>query len=70
MKMQNAAAVQSSTVGTQFHLLSFEGLDGYATSGGIASRITGLSEVLATGGRKFKRCHGGPRAEESTRHAI
>jgi hypothetical protein len=31
----------------QFHLLSFEGPDEYARAGGIASRITGLSEALA-----------------------
>jgi glycosyltransferase involved in cell wall biosynthesis len=31
----------------QFHVLSFEGPDAYARAGGIASRITGLSEGLA-----------------------
>src|SRR5919198_6697144 len=31
----------------QFHLLSFEGPDQYATAGGIASRITGLAQALA-----------------------
>lgn len=35
---------------TQFHILSFEGPDGYARAGGIASRITGLSEALAEAG--------------------
>lgn len=34
----------------QFHILSFEGPDGYARAGGIASRITGLSEALAQAG--------------------
>jgi glycosyltransferase involved in cell wall biosynthesis len=34
----------------QFHLLSFEGPDAYARAGGIASRITGLSEALAAAG--------------------
>jgi glycosyltransferase involved in cell wall biosynthesis len=33
-----------------FHILSFEGPDGYAKAGGIASRITGLSETLAESG--------------------
>jgi hypothetical protein len=31
----------------QFHLLSFEGPDGYARAGGIASRVTGLAHALA-----------------------
>ena len=48
--MPSAAAVQSSTLDTQFHILSFEGPDGYARAGGIASRITGLSEALAEAG--------------------
>lgn len=48
--MQNAAAVQNSTIDTQFHILSFEGPDRYARAGGIASRITGLSEALAAAG--------------------
>ena len=34
----------------QFHILSFEGPDAYARAGGIASRITGLSETLAEAG--------------------
>lgn len=34
----------------QFHLLSFEGPDGYARAGGIASRITGLAHTLADTG--------------------
>ena len=36
--------------GVQFHILSFEGPDGYARAGGIASRITGLSQALAEAG--------------------
>jgi glycosyltransferase involved in cell wall biosynthesis len=34
----------------QFHLLSFEGPDPYATAGGIASRMTGLAQALAGAG--------------------
>jgi glycosyltransferase involved in cell wall biosynthesis len=34
----------------QFHLLSFEGPDGYARAGGIASRVTGLAQALAAAG--------------------
>jgi glycosyltransferase involved in cell wall biosynthesis len=34
----------------QFHVLSFEGPDGYARAGGIATRITGLTEALANAG--------------------
>ena len=33
--------------GVQFHVLSFEGPDSYARAGGIASRISGLTENLA-----------------------
>lgn len=35
---------------TQFHILSFEGPDRYARAGGIATRITGLAEALASAG--------------------
>lgn len=35
------------TVNTQFHVLSFEGPDAYSRAGGIASRITGLTQTLA-----------------------
>jgi hypothetical protein len=49
-KMQSTAAVQYSTDDMQIHILSFEGPDGYARAGGIASRITGLSESLAEAG--------------------
>jgi hypothetical protein len=48
--MQSTAVVQNSASGIQFHILSFEGPDGYARAGGIASRITGLSEALADAG--------------------
>jgi glycosyltransferase involved in cell wall biosynthesis len=34
----------------QFHILSFEGPDDYARAGGIASRVTGLSQTLAAAG--------------------
>ena len=34
----------------QFHILSFEGPDRYARAGGIASRISGLSQALADAG--------------------
>jgi hypothetical protein len=34
----------------QFHVLSFEGPDAYAQAGGIASRITGLTQALAVAG--------------------
>lgn len=48
--MQSVVAIHGSTSDTQFHILSFEGPDGYAQAGGIASRITGLSEALAEAG--------------------
>ena len=47
MKIQSPATGQNSTTDLQFHILSFEGPDEYARAGGIASRITGLSEALA-----------------------
>jgi glycosyltransferase involved in cell wall biosynthesis len=34
----------------QFHVLAFEGPDAYAQAGGIASRITGLTQALAAAG--------------------
>jgi glycosyltransferase involved in cell wall biosynthesis len=34
----------------QFHVISFEGPDAYARAGGIASRVTGLTEALAAAG--------------------
>jgi glycosyltransferase involved in cell wall biosynthesis len=37
---------------TQFHILSFEGPDSYARAGGIATRITGLSQALANRGHE------------------
>jgi len=45
--MRGGAADQSSTFELQFHVLSFEGPDSYARAGGIASRITRLSQALA-----------------------
>ncbi len=48
--MYSVAAVETSTIDMQFHILSFEGPDGYSRAGGIASRITGLSEALAEAG--------------------
>ncbi|HEY1232623.1 MAG TPA: glycosyltransferase [Candidatus Binatia bacterium] len=50
MKSQSAVTGQNSTNDIQFHILSFEGPDGYARAGGIASRITGLSEALVQTG--------------------
>ena len=35
-----------------FHILSFEGPDSYARAGGIATRITGLSQALAEAGHE------------------
>lgn len=34
----------------QFHILSFEGPDSYAQAGGLASRVNGLTEALASAG--------------------
>jgi glycosyltransferase involved in cell wall biosynthesis len=39
-----------SNVMLQFHILSFEGPDGYARAGGIASRVTGLAQTLGASG--------------------
>jgi glycosyltransferase involved in cell wall biosynthesis len=41
---------RSAAPDLQFHILSFEGPDPYARAGGIASRISGLSEALAEAG--------------------
>jgi glycosyltransferase involved in cell wall biosynthesis len=35
---------------TQFHLVSFEGPDGYARAGGLATRVDGLARALAAQG--------------------
>jgi len=35
---------------TQFHIITFEGPDPYSRAGGIASRVSGLTEALAAGG--------------------
>ena len=40
-----------ASVSRQFHLLSFEGPDLYASAGGVATRVVGLAEALA--GRGF-----------------
>jgi glycosyltransferase involved in cell wall biosynthesis len=37
----------SEAFSMQFHILSFEGPDGYARAGGISSRVTGLVRALA-----------------------
>jgi hypothetical protein len=34
-------------VRVQFHVLSFEGPDAYARAGGIATRMSGLTQALA-----------------------
>jgi glycosyltransferase involved in cell wall biosynthesis len=39
-----------SAVPRQFHLLSFEGPDLYARAGGVATRVVGLAEALASRG--------------------
>jgi glycosyltransferase involved in cell wall biosynthesis len=39
-----------SPASLQFHLLSFEGPDVYASAGGIATRVSGLASALADGG--------------------
>ena len=39
-----------SVVPRQFHLLSFEGPDVYARAGGVATRVVGLAEALASRG--------------------
>lgn len=36
----------------QFHVLSFEGADACARAGGLASRISGLTEALAASGHE------------------
>jgi glycosyltransferase involved in cell wall biosynthesis len=50
MTVKAAAAVEGSMLDPQFHILSFEGPDGYARAGGIAARVAGLSEALAEAG--------------------
>ena len=50
MNIQSASAVQISLSEMHFHILSFEGPDGYSKAGGIASRIGGLSGALADAG--------------------
>ena len=36
----------------QFHVMAFEGLDGYARVGGIATRVSGLTQALASLGHE------------------
>ncbi|HEY1268602.1 MAG TPA: glycosyltransferase family 4 protein [Candidatus Binatia bacterium] len=50
METDSTPADLSSSTELQFHILSFEGPDGYARAGGISSRITGLSRALADAG--------------------
>jgi glycosyltransferase involved in cell wall biosynthesis len=38
--------------GMRFHLLSFEGCDAYAQAGGIATRVSGLADTLASLGHE------------------
>jgi glycosyltransferase involved in cell wall biosynthesis len=38
--------------GTQFHVLSFEGPDGYARIGGLETRVAGLCEALCAAGHE------------------
>ena len=45
--MRTTSCRRENAMRLQFHLLSFEGPDGYARAGGIASRITGLAQALA-----------------------
>ena len=45
--MRTTSFISEKAMPVQFHLLSFEGPDGYARAGGIASRITGLAQALA-----------------------
>ncbi|HKA31674.1 MAG TPA: glycosyltransferase family 4 protein [Candidatus Binatia bacterium] len=50
MEARGTPADLTSPAELQFHILSFEGPDGYARAGGISSRITGLSKALADAG--------------------
>jgi hypothetical protein len=47
---ESSRAPRRTTSDLQFHILSFEGPDQYARTGGIASRISGLSVALAEAG--------------------
>lgn len=42
--------MSADTAHTQFHVLSFEGPDPYATVGGLGTRVIGLTETLASMG--------------------
>ena len=48
--MRTTSCIRENAMRLQFHLLSFEGPDGYARAGGMASRITGLAQALAESG--------------------
>ena len=41
---------QSDRAREQVHMLCFEGPDDYSRAGGLASRVTGLTEALAEAG--------------------
>ncbi len=48
--MRTTSCIRENAMCVQFHLLSFEGPDGYARAGGIASRMTGLAHALTGAG--------------------
>ena len=48
--LEGAAMSNETLVPRQFHLLSFEGPDLYARAGGVATRVVGLAEELASRG--------------------
>lgn len=48
--MRTTSFMSENAMPVQFHLLSFEGPDGYARAGGLASRITSLAQALAEAG--------------------
>ena len=50
--MSRRAVRASKPLRKHFHLLSFEGPDPYARAGGLASRVTGLSQQLAALGHE------------------
>src|SRR6266511_3756759 len=48
--MRTTSCIRENAMCVQFHLLSFEGPDGYARAGGLASRMTGLAHALTGAG--------------------
>jgi glycosyltransferase involved in cell wall biosynthesis/ribosome-associated translation inhibitor RaiA len=48
--LTNIFSLLAEDVRMQFHILSFEGPDAYASAGGIASRVSGLAQALAEAG--------------------